>query len=363
MIHDEQLPRKKSRASSNRVTSLLDTILDQPCLIHSASSDKPATHKHRNCWILRQVAKGGLELLDNPGARASRGTNINHDQGQYPSEVKDVLMIYETHSSRNQRKRALREVYHVESTTTSESKWSDVPITFDHQDQPVEVHSQGVAALVLDPIIDGYRLSKVLMDGGSSLNLIYEDTLQKMQFDRSRIQPSRTTFKGIVPGREARCTGKITLDVVFGTPDNYRVEELIFDIVPFRSGYHALLGRSAFAKFHAVPHYAYMKLKMPGPNGVITINGNPDRSFKTEDKTAALALEAESEALAAEELSELRATVDKDDVVLAKRSKSTSFKPADEIVKFQVHPEDPSKTASVGTRLDAMLDAALRDFL
>ena len=121
----------------------------------------------------------------------------------------------------------------MEHTTTSENRWSDVPITIDHQDQPIGVHNRGVAALILDPIIDGYHLFKVLMDGGSSLNLIYEDTLQKMLFDRSRIQPSRTTFKGIVPGWEARCTRKIALDVVFGTPDNYQVEELIFDIVPF----------------------------------------------------------------------------------------------------------------------------------
>ena len=50
--------------------------------------------------------------------------------------------------------------------------------------------------------------------------------------------------------------------MVFGSPDNFRSEELIFDIVPFRSGYHAFLGRTAFAKFNAVPHYAYLKLKM-----------------------------------------------------------------------------------------------------
>ena len=35
------------------------------------------------------------------------------------------------------------------------------------------------AALVLSPIVDGFHLTKVLMDGGSGLNLIYEETLQK----------------------------------------------------------------------------------------------------------------------------------------------------------------------------------------
>ena len=76
-----------------------------------------------------------------------------------------------------------------------------------------------------------------------------------------------------------------------------------------------------------------------------------------------MALEALSEALAAEELTTLRSTVDKDDVILDKRSKSTSFKPVGEIVKFQVHPMDPNKTASIGAQLDPAVDAALRTFL
>ena len=82
--------------------------------------------------------------------------------------------------------------------------------------------------------------------------------------------------------------------MVFGSPDNFRIEELIFDIVPFRSGYHSLLGRTAFAKFNAVTHNAYLQLKMPGPRGVITVNGNTERSLHTEEHTAALAAEVQS---------------------------------------------------------------------
>ena len=134
------------------------------------------------------------------------------------------------------------------------------------------------------------------MDGGSSLNLLYQDTVRKMGIDPSRIKPTKTTFKGIIPGVEAHCTGSITLEVVFGSPYNFRSEELIFDIVPFRSGYHALLGRTAFARFNAVPHYEYLKLKMPGPRGVITVNGNTERSLRMEEHTAALAAEAEKPA-------------------------------------------------------------------
>ena len=110
-----------------------------------------------------------------------------------------------------------------------------------------------------------------------------------MGIDPSQIKPSNTTFKGVIPGVEARCTGSITLEVIFGSPDNFQSEELIFDIIPFRSGYHALLGRTTFARFNAVPHYAYLKFKMPGPRSVITVNGNMERSLRTEDHTMALA--------------------------------------------------------------------------
>ena len=77
-----------------------------------------------------------------------------------------------------------------------------------------------------------------------------------------------------------------------------------------------------------------MKLKMPGPNGVITITSDPNRALRAENRTAALALEVLAETFATEELTALRSRVDKDDVVLSKRPKPMSFKPADEIVKF-----------------------------
>ena len=95
--------------------------------------------------------------------------------------------------------------------------WSDTAITFNASDEPKFRTAQAPATLVLSPIVDGFRLTKVLMDGGSGLNLIYEETLQKMEIDWSRIERSSTTFRGIIPSREVRCTRKITLDVVFGS--------------------------------------------------------------------------------------------------------------------------------------------------
>jgi hypothetical protein len=115
-----------------------------------------------------------------------------------------------------------------------------------------------------------------------------------MGIDPSRIKPTTATFKGAVSGVEARCAGSITLEVIFGSPNNLRSEGLTFDIVPFRSSYHALLGRTAFTCFNVVPHYAYFNLKMPGPRGVITVNGNTKCSLRTEERTMAAAAEVQS---------------------------------------------------------------------
>ena len=200
-------------------------------------------------------------------------------------------MIYVTHIAKRERKRTLWDTYAIEPVAPKFNPCSACPITFDHRDHPSSIRHGGSAALVLDPIIDGYHLTRVLMDKGSSLNLIYQDTIRKMGIDPSRIKPSNTTFKGVIPGVEAHCTGSITLEVVFGSPNNFHSEELIFDIIPFRSGYDALLGRTAFSRFNAVPHYAYLKLKRPGPRGVITVNGNMERPLLTEEHTVALAAE------------------------------------------------------------------------
>src|SRR3954469_18834857 len=203
-------------------------------------------------------------------------------------------MIYATHIPKRERKRALRDVYAIEPVAPKFNPWSSFPITFDQRDHLTSICHGGSAALVLDPIIDGFHLTRILMDGGSNLNMLYQDTVRKMGIDPLRIKPTKTTFKGVIPGVEACYTGSITLEVVFGSPNNFRSEELIFDIVAFRSGYHALLGRTTFAKFNAVPHYAYLKLKMPGPRGIIAVNGNTERSLRTEEHTAALIAEVQS---------------------------------------------------------------------
>jgi hypothetical protein len=74
--------------------------------------------------------------------------------------------------------------------------WFDKPITFDQGDHPDCVPSPGRYPLVVDPVIGNARLSKVLMDEGSSLNIIYAETLGLLGIDLSTIRAGAAPFLG-----------------------------------------------------------------------------------------------------------------------------------------------------------------------
>jgi hypothetical protein len=135
----------------------------------------------------------------------------------------------------------------------------------------------------MDPTFVGpannVRFSKFLIDNGSSINIMYQDTMQKLAIKENMMEPSQTTFHGIVPGLSCAPMGKIWIDVMFSNRDNCRVENLMFKVVDLDSPYHALLGRPALAKFMASTHVAYLKMNMPGTKGVITIIGDYKRSM------------------------------------------------------------------------------------
>ena len=109
------------------------------------------------------------------------------------------------------------------------------------------------------------------MDGGSGLNILYVDTLDAMRIPRSELHPVSSPFHGVISGGQAYPLEQIDLPVMFGDRANFRSEVLTFEVVDFPGSYHTILGCPCYAKFMAVPNYTYLKLKMPGPNGVITV--------------------------------------------------------------------------------------------
>jgi hypothetical protein len=125
-------------------------------------------------------------------------------------------------------------------------------------------------------VVVGSKLNKVLIDGGSGLNVFFTKTLNKMKLDITHMLTKSTSpFYGIVLENAAIPLGSVVLPVTFReSRDNYRTEYIKFKVADFETSYYAILGRPAITKFMAVPHYTYLVLKMPSPAGVLSLKGD-----------------------------------------------------------------------------------------
>ena len=71
------------------------------------------------------------------------------------------------------------------------------------EDHPPRVDNPGQLALVVAPQVGGYKFTKVLMDGGSSINILYYETFCRMGLTYKNLKPSNTVFHGVVLGKSA----------------------------------------------------------------------------------------------------------------------------------------------------------------
>ena len=144
--------------------------------------------------------------------------------------------------SKCQHKVRYREACVVEMAVPSFLRWSESPITFDQGDHPSHIARLGHYPLIIDPIVRKKRLTKVLMDGGSGLNILYIDTLDAMRIPWSELCPAGSPFHGMILGAQAYPLGQIDLPVMFGNRANFHSKVLTFEVVDFLGSYHAILG-------------------------------------------------------------------------------------------------------------------------
>ena len=145
-------------------------------------------------------------------------------------------------------------MFEAEPATPTYLRWSDTAITFDRGDHPNSVPQPGRCPLVVDPIVGTKHLTRVLMDGGSGLNILFKNTLPGLGISVEDLEESDTPFYGLIPGRGSQPLGHITMPVTFGDEHNYHSEYIRFEVADIDCSYNAIIGRPALAKFMAIPH-------------------------------------------------------------------------------------------------------------
>ena len=117
-------------------------------------------------------------------------------------------------------------------------------------------------------------------------------------------------------------------------------------MVDFPGSYHAILGRPCYAKFMAIPNYTYLKLKMPGPNDIITMGSTFSHTYTCDREHFELATTVINSSKLPWLGESTPAVPD-----CNKPTSSMAFHPLKETKVVGIDPTDPIKTMRIGTQL------------
>jgi hypothetical protein len=140
--------------------------------------------------------------------------------------------------------------------------------------------------------------------------------------------------------------------MTFGTLENFYTEYKQFEVADFEMAYNAFPGRPALTKFMAIPHDAYLVVKLSSPNDVISIKGDVkhayDCNMESYETTNMLLPSAELQ-----ELKKVLAESHSDPIMLEAKTYKMSIQSEDTHSKtIPLSLDEPSKVAHVGNSLD-----------
>jgi hypothetical protein len=159
-------------------------------------------------------------------------------------------------------------------------EWAKVPITFTEDDFRLKSMNHN-DAMVIKVNIDGWVIRKILVDNGSSADILFLKTFEKMNLSQHMLHLLEYPLQGF-GGKPIKPVGKVSLPVSFGDLDNTRTETLTFDVVDIYHPYLVIFGRGFMNKFDAVIRQQFLCMKIPAPKGVITMFGDQQEARNIE---------------------------------------------------------------------------------
>ncbi|VFQ97264.1 unnamed protein product [Cuscuta campestris] len=189
-------------------------------------------------WV-RPAAPG--DDRDNDRRRNSR------PRERQPAPEKEYIgMIFggpEGGDSAAQRKNLVRSIYVGEVSAEPPRRKHTIrePIAFTDRDLPPtgEDHND---PLVITMDINGVDIARVLVDTGSSVNILYLETFQKLRLCRTQLEPLKTPLSGFT-GDTVEAEGSIVLPVELGSGEKTVWKKMWFIVVDIKCVHNAILGR------------------------------------------------------------------------------------------------------------------------
>ena len=149
----------------------------------------------------------------------------------------------------------------------------DNPVIEFSEDDAWRLHHPHDDALVVSLQIGDYNMHRVLVDNGSSADILYYPAFQQMRIDRERLTPTNAPLVGL-GGTKVFPLGAITLAVTAGDYPQQITKEVTFLVVDCSSAYNAILERPTLNSWKAVTLTYHLMIKFPTEYGVGELRGN-----------------------------------------------------------------------------------------
>ncbi|XP_012833010.1 PREDICTED: uncharacterized protein LOC105953875 [Erythranthe guttata] len=245
---------------------------------------------------------------------------------------------------------------------------SDHSIVFNSSDLegPDEDH---VDALVVTTTVANFLVKKILVDGGSSADIMYLHAFKQLGIDNVRFNPVSTPLKGFT-GEGILSMGEVELPVSLGE-DPCRITKLIkFLVVDRPSPYNIILGRPAIHTFKSVPSSYHQKWKFPTPYGMGEVLG--DRRLARECYARALREPSKKpkppgkgdDTQKSDKRKWVNAIIeDNKEILISVPDDNIKLAAVEELKLIELTPGDTSKLLRIGSDLDPEMKTQLVKFL
>nr|XP_023900876.1 uncharacterized protein LOC112012715 [Quercus suber] len=214
-------------------------------------------------------------------------------------EIRVIIGGTSTGQSAKAKKSYLKAVQNVQlSGRPPRTKETDEPaITFTDEEAEM-IHHPHDDAIVITLLIADYKTRRVLVDNGSSADILYYPAFQQMRIGQDQLRPAYSPLIGF-GGMKVQPVGTITLPVVVGSYPQQITKEVNFLVVDCSSSYNAIIGRPTLNSWKAVTSTYHLSVKFPTECGVGRVQG--DQLAARECYLAMLAMDEQMHTMSIEE--------------------------------------------------------------
>ena len=127
--------------------------------------------------------------------------------------------------------------------------------------------------LVIMLNIERFNIKRILVDNGSSADIIYLPAFQQLKLDPKRLRPFESPLVSF-SGDKVYPRGIVTLTVIVGAQPRQLTCQLDFLVVDCPSSYNVIIGRPTLNRWKAATSTYCLKVKFPIDNGVGEVRGD-----------------------------------------------------------------------------------------